>query len=189
MTPEVRKELQMIIALKKNSVVGKYEDATQAPEGTEIIEEAGDLKGRSLKSLTALYKKLGGNEETKFETEDEATAAVWGQMELYEPPVKEEKVKAVREKLELKEAPKNFTKASTIQILVKENPRRDGGTGHANYSNYVEGMTVAEFLAKPGAHLGHLRWDVKHGYVAITEIPDPPKPVKEKVVKETEAPA
>ena len=165
----------MIIAMKKNNVVAKCDDLSQVPEGTDVITSAEDLQGRSLKSLNALYVKVSG-EEVKFENAEAASLAIWGAFESYEAPVKEKAVKAEKEpkaKMELIELPKYISKDSVITGIVDENPRREGTTGHANFSNYVVGETLAQYLAKEDAHLGHFRWDVERGFITADIIEQP----------------
>jgi len=172
MTQEVRKRLEMIIAMKKNNVVAKCEDLSQVPEGTDVITSAEDLQGRSLKSLNALYVKVSG-EEVKFENAEAASLAIWGAFESFELGVKEKSVKAGKEpkaKMELIELPKSISKDSVITGMVEENPRREGTTGHTNFSNYVVGETLGEYLAKEGAHMGHFRWDVERGFITADII-------------------
>lgn len=186
MTQEVRKRLEMIIAMKKNDVVAKCDDLTQVPEGTDVISSVEDLQGRSLRSLTALYNKLSGQEPVKFENAEAASIAVWELFEDLEVTVKEKKEKAPREKTELLELPKSISKQSVITGVTAENPRREGSTGHANFSNYVVGETLEQYLTKPGAHMGHFRWDVERGFITANIVVDVKEP-KVKKVKEVEA--
>lgn len=187
MTLEVKKELEMI-ALKKNVIVGKFDSVDDVPKGAEAIAEAGDLKGRSLKSLAALYNKLAGDsyeQVKKFETEDEATAAVFALLEAYESPVKEKKEKAVKEKIVLVEVPAKIGKQSVITVVV-ENPKRAGSGAAERYDKYVNGGTVAGSLAA-GVRIDDIRWDIARGFVTVELVDDipveksvkEPKPVKE----------
>lgn len=184
MTEKVKEELEMIVGLKNNKIVGKYESADQAAEGVELVCGIEDLSGRSLKSLNALYKKITGSED-KFTSVEEASSAIWTSFSDVEV-VKEKKEKAPREKMELVELPKNIGKESIITGVLSENPRREGTTGHANFSNYVVGETLGQYLAKEGAHMGHFRWDVERGFITADIVEDVKEP---KVKKVKEAPA
>ena len=191
MTQEVRKRLEMIIAMKKNDVVAKCDDLTQVPEGADVIASVEDLQGRSLRSLTALFNKLSGQDPVKFDNVEAAAIAVWGQFEEFEVPVKEkkEKERVEREKMELLALPKNISKQSVITDVAAENPRREGSTGYTNFSNYAVGETLEQYLAKEGAHMGHFRWDVERGFITADIVEDvkEPKVKKVKKVKEVEA--
>jgi hypothetical protein len=72
-----------------------------------------------------------------------------------------------------------------ITAVLAENPRREGTTGNVNFTNYVVGETVAQFLGKEGAHMGHLRWDAARGFITVDFIADPvvEKPIKEEKEK------
>jgi len=64
---------------------------------------------------------------------------------------------------------KQFHPQQKIEVVVEENPRRPGSTGHKSFKKYQKCKTVGEYLAKrgPDAHTGHLRWDLKHGYIKL----------------------
>lgn len=55
---------------------------------------------------------------------------------------------------------------SRITILVKENPKRPGTAGHARFSLYKNGMTVAEFVAVGGKTVD-VAWDSKHNFIKL----------------------
>lgn len=178
MTQEVKRRLEMIIAMKKNTVVAKCENLTEVPEGTDVISCVEDLQGRSLRSLTALYNKLSGQEPVKFENAEAASIAVWELFEDLEVEVKEKKERAEREKMTLIELPKYIGKKSVI-TNIKENPKREGSASYDRYAKYVEGMTVAEFC-EAGGTTGDVRFDAERGHITLTLVEDEPKAKKTK---------
>jgi len=190
MTQEVRKRLEMIIAMKKNSVVAKCENLSEVPEGTDVFTSAEDMQGRSLRSLNALYAKVSGDAETKFENAEAASIAVWDAFESFEVPTKEKKVKEPKEKKaprELIELPKHIGKRSVITVNV-ENPKRQGSAGYAAFEKYVNGMTVGDYIAQEGCSMLDVRWDAQRGLTTIDFIDDEPKekPTKEPKKKKSE---
>lgn len=177
MTNRVKEELQMIVGLKNNKIVGKYNDEAEAAEGVELVAGIEDLSGRSLKSLNALHKKLTGD-DTKFANVEEASAAVWACFADFEVPVKEKKEKVERQKIELIELPKSIGKQSVI-TEIKENTKRVGSSSFDRYELYSEGMTVAEFCAAGGT-MADVRFDGAHGHISIEFVEEAPveKPAK-----------
>lgn len=171
----------MIIGLKGNAVVGKYDKASDAPEGVELIEDSVDLQSRSVKSLVGLHNKCvaEGDKVKAFADVAEAAVATFNAISAFELPVKEVKEKVAKEKKELVELPSHIGKSSVITVVAEGNPRREGTHGGKNFPNYKTGQTVGEYLAIEGAHTGHLRWDAERGFISIELIDDPPKPVKE----------
>ena len=174
MTLEVERELKMIIGMQKNKVVGKYETAEDAPKfGTKLVTEPSDLATRSLENLNALYNSLAGEGSAcAFETVEEATVECFKLMEAYEVPEKVTKEKVAKEKkekaakIELVKLPRVIDKAAVITVISESNPRGQG-SGGANWSNYVTGDTVEDYLKKDNAHLGHLRWDAERRFITL----------------------
>lgn len=188
MTNKVKEELEMIVGIKNNKIVGKFADASQAPEGVELVAGIDDLQGRSLKSLNALHKKLTGSDD-KFATVEEASAAVWAAFTEYEVPVKETKEKKAREKQELIELPTHIGKNSVI-TAVAENPKREGSAAYGRFALYQTGMTVAQFC-EAGGTLLDVRFDAARGHIVIEFVDDEvvEKPKKEKKSKKSEGEA
>ncbi len=52
-----------------------------------------------------------------------------------------------------------------IRLLAKANPFRDGSIKHSRFSKYVDGMTVAEYLAQ--VDFNPLKWDVAAGHIEL----------------------
>lgn len=53
-----------------------------------------------------------------------------------------------------------------ITVLAKENPRREGTDGYANFKLYKTGMTIADFQKK--GNMSKLATDVKRGHVKVS---------------------
>ena len=54
---------------------------------------------------------------------------------------------------------------------VAENPRRENTAGYIAMELVISspGMTVSEYLALDNTAMHHLKWDVAHGFIEITE--------------------
>ena len=198
MTNEVRRRLEMIVALKGNTIVAKY-DETPATDtvgkGISLIGGTDDLMALSLKKITNLYNKISGNETpVTFETLTEASAACWSAMENFTVPEKEVKEKTPRVKKDPSERQARaikgaITKSSIITLLVTENPKKEGSKGAQAFSHYRSGMTVAEFCeaAKGVGGLADIRWDAAHNYISLEHVDDPtPEPKVKKEETPTE---
>lgn len=78
-----------------------------------------------------------------------------------------------------------------IVVLVPANPKRANSKSHPRFALYQDGMTVKEYLdavvALQGGSrtrwLADLKWDVKHGFIAVGDHP------KDETPAEQEAPA
>ena len=66
-----------------------------------------------------------------------------------------------------KQSKRSIFRNSVIKILVKENPKRAGTSGHKQYAAYVDGMTVDAYL-KAGGTAPYLRWDIAHKFVSLS---------------------
>ncbi len=84
--------------------------------------------------------------------------------------------------------PRGTVETAKITLLAKSNPKRPNSKAFAAFSNYRDGMTIAEFADAVGKEAtGHLVYDAKHGSISI-EGYDPgaiitPKPKAEKKEK------
>jgi hypothetical protein len=88
-----------------------------------------------------------------------------------EPTKVETKKKIVAAKTEKSEGKRHrIDVTKKIHLKVTENPKRKESGSHKVFELYKEGMTVEEFLKleKQGAHLGHIRWDVAHGFISLS---------------------
>jgi hypothetical protein len=123
------------------------------------------LKSKRLVKSTLLPKDVSvslftayRNAETKAKTPAKATA---------KPESKKVVAKAEKPKTDDKRHRIDVTKK--IHLKVTENPKRKESASYKVFALYKEGMTVEEFLKleKKGAHLGHVRWDVEHGFIEL----------------------
>lgn len=77
-----------------------------------------------------------------------------------------------------------FADDAKIRIVAKENPKRPGTKAHKLFSIYRPGMTVAQYRdavvalrgVRPRRARSSLRYDVRHGYVAV--VPAAKAPAK-----------
>lgn len=97
MTEQVKKELEMIIAVKANKVIAKYEDGAAPVEekGVKLFDSHEALASLRLPGLTKVYNNcVVENEQIKgFEDIAVGCSETWDAMVEYEIPVKAEKVK------------------------------------------------------------------------------------------------
>ena len=91
--------------------------------------------------------------------------------------------------------PKGVALTAKITILAAGNPKRAGTRSHAEFAQYVDGMTVQAFLDAVGERAtAHIVYDTKHGFIAVegynVEVlpPKAPRVAKEKVAKAPKAP-
>jgi hypothetical protein len=55
-----------------------------------------------------------------------------------------------------------------IYKLSAENPRRKNSVGHRSHGLIVNGMRYEEFIKMGGRNMD-LKWDLKHGYVELSD--------------------
>jgi hypothetical protein len=76
-----------------------------------------------------------------------------------------------------------------ISLLVIENPKRAGSQAAADFANYTDGMTVAEFCDVVGKRATpNLVYDASHGFIAIEGYNPELIVAKEKAPKAEKAP-
>lgn len=76
----------------------------------------------------------------------------------------------------------SFNPAHVIHVLATTNPKRPGTKAHAAWQLYKPGQTVAQFAAAKVAATktystvaSQLKFDTKHGYIAILPPGQQPK--------------
>jgi hypothetical protein len=176
-----REELQMIYGLKKNALVGKFETIDLVPAGTEAVTGPEDMKGKSVKNLQSLYKKLTGAEKV-FETLDQATAEVWGALEAHQEPEKAPKAeKTPREKVVRAAAPSIDSKRSQFTALDSARMKESGNRFaifqflQANPASTIQAIAagVNREAAKVASDLRSMVIDCKA--TCFTPAPEPAK--------------
>jgi hypothetical protein len=63
-------------------------------------------------------------------------------------------------------APRGEYVGKKIKLIAKENPKREGSAAHKRFAIYKNGMPVETFLEK-GGRTSAIRWDLKHGFIAL----------------------
>lgn len=147
----------MIIAIKKNKVVGKYEEEPLAQEGVDLYNGPEDLEGLKIGKLTSLYNACQAKDD-KVKKLDPTSAAsdAWAAMLEFEPKVKSDSKKTI----------KRFDKDAVITILVSENPKKAGSASAARFDFYKNGITIAKALSL-GVRSADISYDVKHNFISI----------------------
>ena len=150
MTERVKKELQMIIEVRRGKVVGKHEDgsAPEAVEGTTQYDGPEALGASNTpKKLASLYRNITGTDPT-YADKPALIALTWDSMLNYEIPVKAEKVageKTVGVPVNhtytfMKDAEKLPTQAQQILTIIKE----AGSISRADLLTAMEGVVVTK---------------------------------------------
>lgn len=169
MTDRVREELEMIIEVKKNKVVAKYEEAPEGATGVlvgDVLELAENCN--SLKVLKAIHNNCVPADEKlktfgKTTTLADAASLTWAAMEAYEPPKKKEKVPKV--KGESKPRAGKVDNDAVITVLV-ENPKRKGSASYDRFELYENGMTVAQ-AKEAGVKPADVLYDLTHNFISV----------------------
>ena len=124
-TEAVRKELEMIIAIKRGKVVAKYEgEVPVLEEGVVAYDGLEELSTLTPKKLTGLYKNATGEDPT-FDDKADLAAKTWSALEAVtleaakERGTKEKRVIARTYKF-VKDAEKLPKQAQQILDIIKE---------------------------------------------------------------------
>lgn len=154
-----------------------------------LISEPLDLTVYSAVQLVALYNHLYPAAPVKeFNTKQVASDRIWTLLSALPPTVITEennvtdtasvettttKPKKTRGAPKAAKAPKakagrvaKFADDSKIEMLVKENPKREGSGSYQRFAHYRNGMLVKTALDK-GVTRGDIIWDVEHKFIRI----------------------
>lgn len=171
MTSAVRREIQMVVAIFRNKVVAKADSLEELGEVNAkavIVDGMESLEGKTMKELVKLYNATT-TEKVKSVPGAEGDINVAAQTvldALDNAPVVEKKTKPKKEG-----GRKNsrIPKDGIISLVVAENPKRAGTKGHAAFSCYSDGMTVAEFC-EAGGSMADVRWDLAHNFIEVSGV-------------------
>lgn len=178
-TAEAR--LQKLMAEKSLTLVAvgdgfSLEAADYSPEGgnavdpTEDAEEPTEQPADEQSAEATAAGQPPADEITDGEpTEEQAAAAKSLADRIAEAKAKreaEEKAKKSATKTGKRGPAGTYADDATIQVLVKDNPKKAGSASAKRFAIYKSGMTVAEFL-KAGGTRADLAWDAKHEFVKI----------------------
>lgn len=85
---------------------------------------------------------------------------------------KEPKVKVEETLLPIDGGPKKLFTGKRLTTTLTENPRKQGGVGHANFQHIIDagaaGITTEEYLEKGGRYVD-LAWDYQRGRVNLAD--------------------
>lgn len=127
------------------------------------INRAADMIGISLSDLATVYNDLTGKNIKKFSSKQEGQSRLWRAIQEVDsvPEETPEPAKQTGRK-------ERIRKDAIIRVQVTENPKREGSSSYARFENYVDGMTVGQFLQK-GGQLADIRWDTSKNFISLEE--------------------
>jgi hypothetical protein len=62
---------------------------------------------------------------------------------------------------------KLYPEDATLELLVKENPKKEGSAARGVFEHYIGSATVAEYLAKGGTYQS-IAYDVGRQFIKVT---------------------
>ena len=140
-----------------------------------------EIKKAETSELVAFYNKITGKDIKKFESRAAAESRIWKLVQSL-PPVEESEViqKSSKSKKQGEPTKRESYENRIIELLVKENPKREGSRAHKKFGILMQfdGKTLGEYRAQEGKHpeldgesgwpSTEIRWGLMLGLIKIS---------------------
>ncbi len=155
-----KRGLRMLIPLVEKALGQKFPADT---ERFSAVFREQDEDGEPASSTSTNERSTTMKKTTKFgskkESDSKPVASTKGLKELMSKPKKAVKDAALSSR-------GAFSPEQRIELLTKENPKREGSSAHKKFALYGKNKTVGAFL-KAGGTRSALRYDTEHDYIKV----------------------